>query len=45
LHVVLLVVNELNHGDVDHKEHSDELKENNALRNHIVESELETSEP
>jgi hypothetical protein len=39
------VVKELNHGDVDHKEHSDEFKQNNAKMNHIVDSELETSKP
>ena len=36
---------EKNQGDVNHKEHSDELNENNALRDHIIVSELETSEP
>jgi hypothetical protein len=42
---VLLVVDEKNQGDVNLKEHSDELNENNALRDHIIVSEFETSEP
>jgi hypothetical protein len=39
------VVKELNHGDVANQEHSDEFKQKDAEKDHIDNSEFESSKP